>query len=79
MSEIYTFNMYIVNLYNVKWKRKYTQDEIAEQTGLSKRTINQLFSGKHYNYELFTLETIARFFNCDLHEILIKVEESEEK
>jgi len=70
--------MYIVNLYNVKWKRKYTQDEIAEATGLSKRTVNQLFSGKHYNYELFTLETIAKFFNCDLHEILIKVDETGE-
>jgi len=71
--------MYIINLYNVKWKRKYTQEEIAEQTGLSKRTVSQLFSGKHYNYELFTLETIAKFFNCDLHDILIKVDETEEK
>jgi len=71
--------MYIINLYNVKWKKKYTQKEIAEVTGLGLKTISQLFSGKHYNYELFTLETIAKFFNCDLHEILIKVDESEEK
>ncbi len=68
--------MYIINLYNVRWKKKYTQKEIAEATGLGLKTISQLFSGKHYNYELFTLETIAKFFNCDLHEILIKVDDN---
>jgi len=66
--------MYIVNLYNVRWKKKYTQDEIVQATGLSKKTVVQLFSGKHYNYELHTLETIADFFGCDLHDILIKVD-----
>ena len=65
--------MYIVNLYNIRWKKRYTQEEIATATKLSKRTINQLFSGKHYNYELFTLETIAKFFDCKLHDILIEV------
>ncbi len=27
--------MYIVNLYNVSWKRKYTQEEVVKATGLS--------------------------------------------
>lgn len=67
--------MYIVNLYNIRWKKKYTQDEIAEATGLSKKTISQLFSGKYYNYELCTLETIAKFFNCKINDILIEVED----
>ncbi len=67
--------MYIVNLYNIRWKKKYTQDEIAEATGLSKKTISQLFSGKYYNYELRTLETIAKFFNCKINDILIEVED----
>ncbi len=67
--------MYIVNLYNIRWKKKYTQEEIAESTGLSKKTINQLFSGKYYNYELNTLETIAKFFNCKIHDILIEVDD----
>ena len=66
--------MYIVNSYNIRWKKKYTQDEIAEATGLSKKTISQLFSGKYYNYELRTLETIAKFFNCKINDILIEVE-----
>lgn len=67
--------MYIVNLYNIRWKKKYTQDEIAEATGLSKKTISQLFSGKYYNYKLCTLETIAKFFNCKINDILIEVED----
>jgi len=65
--------MYIVNLYNIRWSKKYTQDEIIKATGLSKKTVNQLFSGKYYNYQLSTLEKIADFFECNINDILIKV------
>ena len=67
--------MYIVNLYNVKWAKKYTQQEIAQLTGLSKKTVSQLFSGKYYNYRLNTLEIISKFFNCKIKDILIEYEE----
>lgn len=67
--------MYIVNLYNVKWKRKYTQEDIVKATNLSVGTVNNLFSGKYHDYKLSTLETIAKFFNCKIHDILIEVEE----
>ena len=69
--------MYIVILYNVRWCKKYTQDEIIQATGLSKKTVSQLFSGKYYNYQLSTLETIAKFFNCKIHDILIEVDDEE--
>ncbi len=65
--------MYIVNLYNIRWSKKYTQDEIIKATGLSKKTVSQLFSGKYYNYKLSTLETIADFFECNINDILIKI------
>lgn len=65
--------MHIVNLYNVRWKQKYTQEQIMNATGLSKKTISQLFSGKYHDYKLSTLETISDFFNCDIKDILIKV------
>lgn len=65
--------MYIVNLYNIRWSKKYTQDEIIKATGLSKKTVSQLFSGKYYNYKLSTLENIAKFFNCKIKDILIEV------
>lgn len=67
--------MHIVNLYNIKWSKKYTQEEIIKATGLSKKTVSQLFSGRYYNYQLSTLETISNFFNCEIHDILIKVKE----
>ncbi len=66
--------MYIVNLYNVKWNKKYTQDDIVKATNLSVGTVNNLFSGKYHDYKLSTLETIAKFFNCKIHDILIEVE-----
>ena len=69
--------MYIINLFNIRWKKRYTQKEIMNATGLSQRTISQLFSGRHYNYELFTLETIAKFFGCKISDILIEVEDEE--
>lgn len=67
--------MYIVNLYNVRWTKKYTQNEIMEATGLSKKTVSQLFSGRYYNYGLKTLETIVKFFNCKIKDILVEVED----
>ena len=71
--------MYIINLYNIRWKKRYTQKEIMELTGLSHKTVNQLFSGRHYNYELETLETIAKFFECKIHDILIEVPDEQEE
>ena len=65
--------MYIVNLYNIKWKQKYTQEEIAKATKLSINTVNNLFSGEHHNFGIYTLEKICKFFNCSIHDILIEV------
>ncbi len=66
--------MYIVNLYNVAWKKRYTQKEIVEATGLSIKTVNQLLSGKYYDFRLSTLETICKFFNCKIKDILVEVD-----
>ncbi len=40
---------------------------------MSAKTVNQLFSGKYYDYKLSTLETICKFFNCKIKDILIEV------
>ena len=69
--------MYIVNLHKIPWNKKHTQKEIMDATGLSKATVTQLFSGKHYNFGLFTLETIAKFFNCKISDILIEVDDND--
>ena len=65
--------MHIVNLYRIKWNKKYTQDDITKLTGLSKKTVSQLFSGKYHDYKLSTLETISEFFNCEISDILVKI------
>lgn len=67
--------MYIVNLYNVKWNKKYTQDDIVNATNLSVGTVNNLFSGKYHDYKLSTLEKITKFFDCKIQDILVEVEE----
>ena len=58
---------------NLRESRHLTQEEIIKATGLSKKTVSQLFSGKYYNYKLSTLETISKFFNCKIKDILIEV------
>ena len=68
--------MYIVNLYNVKWKRRYTQEEIVKATNLSIGTVNNLFSGKYHDYKLSTLETISKFFGCSIYDILVEIDET---
>lgn len=69
--------MYIVNLYNITWKKRYTQKEIVQATGLSIKTVNQLFSGKYYDFRLSTLEAICKFFNCKIKDILVEIETDE--
>ena len=67
--------MYVINLYNIRWKQKYSQEEIANATGLGINTVGRLLSGKPYDYKLSTMETIAKFFGCKIHDILIEVED----
>jgi len=75
--EKYNFTMYIVNLYNVRWTKRYTHEDIAKATNLSFGTVNKLFSGKYYDYKLSTLEAISKFFNCSIYDILIEVEDED--
>lgn len=65
--------MIIINLYNVKWKRKYTRKEISEQTGLSPATITKLTRGEHVDMKISTLEKIAEFFGCSVKDIIVEV------
>lgn len=58
----YNVVMVIVNLYNVKWKKRYTNKELASMSGLSTTTITKLTRGEHVDLKLSTLEKIAKFF-----------------
>ncbi|HIT93534.1 MAG TPA: helix-turn-helix transcriptional regulator [Candidatus Stercorousia faecigallinarum] len=67
--------MIIVNLYNVKWKKRYTNKELASMSGLSTATITKLTKGEHVDLKLSTLEKIAKFFNCSVLDILEEVQD----
>ena len=67
--------MIIVNLYNVKWKKRYTNKELASMSGLSTASITKLTKGEHVDLKLSTLEKIAKFFNCSVLDILEEVQD----
>ena len=67
--------MIIVNLYNVKWKKRYTNKELASMSGLSTGTITKLTRGEHVDLKLSTLERIAGFFGCSVLDILEEVDD----
>ena len=65
--------MVIVNLFKVKWNKRYTGKEIAKASGLSTTTITKLMKGEHVDLKLSTLEKIAKFLNCNVKDILEEV------
>ncbi len=71
----YNVVMVIVNLYNVKWKKRYTNKELASMSGLSTTTITKLTRGEHVDLKLSTLEKIAKFFGCSVLDILEEVKD----
>ena len=72
-TRIYNVGMIIINLYNIKWKKKYTNKELAEYSGLSTTTITKLTKGEHVDMKLSTLERIAKFFGCSVKDIIVEV------
>ena len=62
--------MVIINLFKVRWNKRYTRKEIAELTGISPATITKLMKGEHVDLKLSTLEKIAKFLKCNVKDIL---------
>ena len=65
--------MIIINIYNVKLQKKYTNKEIAENSGLSTATITKITRGEHVDLKLSTLEKLAKFFGCSVKDLLVEV------
>lgn len=65
--------MLIINIYNVKWKRKYTNKEMSEYSGLSTTTITKITKGEHVDVKLSTIEKLAKFLDCSAKDILVEV------
>ena len=62
--------MIIVNLFKVKWNKRYTGKELATFSGLSTTTITKLLKGEHVDMKLSTLEKIAKFLDCSVIDLL---------
>lgn len=62
--------MVIVNLFRVKWNKRYTGKELAQLSGLSTTTITKLLKGEHVDLKLSTLEKIAKFLGCSVKDII---------
>lgn len=67
--------MIIVNLYNIKWKKKISRKDLAEALNMSPSTITKLTNDKHVDLKLSTIERICKFFNCSVHDILVEVDD----
>lgn len=65
--------MVIVNLFRVKWNKRYTGKELAQLSGLSTTTITKLLKGEHVDLKLSTLEKIAKFLGCSVKDIIEEV------
>ena len=62
--------MVIINIYNVKWKRRYTRKELSELTGISPATLTK---GEHVDVKISTLEKLAKFFDCRVVDLIEEV------
>ena len=65
--------MIIINLYNVKWKRRYSRKELSELTGISPATLTKLTKGEHVDVKISTLEKLAKFFGCRVVDLIEEI------
>lgn len=65
--------MVIINIYNVKWKRRYSRKELSELTGISPATLTKLTKGEHVDVKISTLEKLAKFFGCRVVDLIEEV------
>ena len=74
----YNIGMLLVNLYKVPLKRKITQADIANATGLSIGTVNKLFKNEPHDFKFSSVEKIAKFLGCKALDIIIEVPDDNE-
>ena len=65
--------MVIVNLFRVKWNKRYTGKELAQLSGLSTTTITKLLKGEQVLCLYNAYEKIAKFLNCSVKDIIEEV------
>lgn len=56
-------------------KRKITLDQVAEETGIGRATINRLANSPGSNFSLTIVDELCRYFDCNPGELLQRVDE----
>lgn len=57
--------------------RKVTINELANATGISRMTLTRMMNDKSYNKVAEQLDKLCHFFECDIHELVKYVPETE--
>ncbi len=65
--------MVIINIYRIRWNKRYTNKEIAQATGLHVATLTKLTRGEHVDVKISTLEKLAKFFGCRVVDLIEEI------
>ena len=57
------------NLSTLMGKKRYTIQDVHQQTGLSRNTISNLYNDKATRIDYDTVEKLCRLFSCTLDEL----------
>ena len=59
------------NLSTLMGKKRLLIKDVHEQTGLSRKTISNLYNDKATRIDFETIEKLCSFFNCGISELLV--------
>lgn len=62
-----------------KDKNKITLNQVAEETGISRATLNRIANTPGYNTNTDTIDALCKYFDCTPSELMEFVPDDEEK
>ena len=65
--------MLIINIYNIRLKKKYSRDEIMKGAGISPATATKIINGHCKSFRSTTAEKVAKFLGCKAMDIIEEI------
>jgi len=59
------------------WGRRITLNELATATGISRMTLSRMINNKGYSTVTSHLDKLCQFFECEVHELIKYVPDSQ--
>ncbi len=59
------------------WGRKITLSELAKSTGISRMTLSRMINNQGYSTVTDHLDKLCAYFECELHELIQYVPDSQ--